>query len=181
MKLTLKNTRIISILGIFLISFLSHFAYEIFPSTLLSFFFPVNESIWEHMKILFTSSLLYGIFDYIILKKNNIKFNNYPFNLWFSSLIIIPIYLAIYLTLYNIIGEKLIISIILLFIIYVIKEIISYNILKAPNIKISNLLAVPIIIITYIIFIYLTYKPPHNYIFYDTHSKTYGIEKNIGK
>lgn len=180
MKLNLKNTRIISVFGIFLISFFSHFAYEILPNPLFSFLFPVNESIWEHMKILFTSSLLYGIIDYIILKKNNIKYNNYPFQLWFTSLIIIPIYLLIYLPLYKLIGESLIISITLLFIVYIIKEIISYNILKSNNIKILNTIAIPIIIIIYIVFIYLTYYPPHNYIFIDTITNTYGIEKDIG-
>ena len=180
MKLNLKNTRIISVFGIFLISFFSHFAYEILPNPLFSFLFPVNESIWEHMKILFTSSILYGIIDYIILKKNNINYNNYPFQLWFTSLIIIPIYLAIYLPLYNLIGESLIISITLLFIVYIIKEIISYNILKSNNIKILNTIAIPIIILIYIIFIYLTYYPPHNYIFIDTTTNTYGIEKDIG-
>lgn len=179
MKLNLKNTRIIAVLGIFLISFISHFVYTILPNNFTSIFFPVNESIWEHMKILFTSSLLYGIIDYIILKKNNIEYNNYPFQLWFTSLLIIPIYLVIYLPLYKLIGENLIVSIILLFIIYIIKEIISYNILKAPHIKLLNYITIPVIIITYIIFIYLTHYPPHNYIFYDTHSKTYGIEKNI--
>ena len=180
MKLNLKNTRIIAIIGIFLISFISHFVYTVFPNFFTSIFFPVNESIWEHMKILFTSSLLYGIIDYIILKKNNIKYNNYPFQLWFTSLVIMPIYLVIYIPLYKLIGENLIVSIILLFIIYIVKEIISYNILKAPHIKLVNKLLIPVIIITYIIFTYLTYYPPHNYIFYDTNSKTYGIEKNIG-
>ena len=180
MKLNLKNTRVIGVIGIFLISFLSHYVYSLFPNTFTSFFFPVNESIWEHMKILFTSSLLYGIIDYIIIKKNNIKFNNFPFALWFTSIAIIPIYLVIYLPLYNIIGENLIISIVLLFIIYIIKEIISYNILKAPNIKRLNNITIPVIIIMYTVFIYLTYYPPHNYIFYDIHSKTYGIKKNIG-
>ena len=132
------------------------------------------------MKILVTSSLLYGIIDYIILKKNNISYNNYPFQLWFTSIIIIPIYLSIYLPLYKLIGENLIISIILLFIIYIIKEIISYNILKAPKLKIVNNLTIPVLITVYLLFIYLTYNPPQNYIFYDTHTKTYSTEKNIG-
>lgn len=178
MKLNLKNTRIIAVLGIFLISFISHFVYNVFPSILTSIFFPVNESIWEHMKIPFTSSLIYGIIDYIILKKNNIKYNNYPFQLWFTSLIIIPIYLVIYLPIHSIFGENLVVSIILLFIIYIIKEIISYNILKATHIKVLNNLTIPIIILMYIVFTYLTYYPPHNYIFIDSQTKTYGIEKN---
>ncbi len=177
MKLNLKNTRIIAVLGIFLLSFFSHFAYELFPNPFFSFIFPVNESIWEHMKILVTSSLIYGMIDYIILNKNNIPYNNFPFNLWFTSIVIIPIYLAIYLPIYNIIGESLLVSILLLLIVYIIKEIISYNILKIPHIKIVNNLAIPTIVLMYVIFIYFTYNPPHNYIFIDSQTNTYGIKK----
>ena len=177
MKLTLKNTRIIAIIGIFFISFLAHFAYEILPNPIFAIIFPVNESIWEHMKILFTSSLIYGIIDYYILNKNNITHNNYPFQLWFTSIIIIPIYLLIYLPIYHLFGENLLISILLLFIVYIIKEIISYYILKLPQLKIVNKLLIPVIIITYLIFAYLTYFPPYNYIFYDTQNNYYGIKK----
>ena len=53
----LKTIKIISILGIFIISFLSHFIYQIIPNFITSIFFPVNESIFEHMKIIFTSTL----------------------------------------------------------------------------------------------------------------------------
>lgn len=178
MKLTLKNTRIIAVIGIFFISFLSHFAYGLLPNPLFAITFPVNESIWEHMKIPFTSSIIYGIIDYYILNKNNIKNNNYSFQLWFTSIIIIPIYLLIYLPIYQLFGENLLISILLLFIVYIIKEIISYYILKLPQLKIVNKLLIPIIIITYLIFAYLTYFPPNNYLFYDTQNNHYGI-KNI--
>lgn len=178
MNLNLKQIKIIGIFGIFIISFLVHFAYELIPNTFFSFIFPVNESIWEHMKILYTSSLIYGIIDYILLKKNNIKYNNFPFQLYFTSIIIIPIYLILYLPLYILVGESLIISIVLLFIVYIIKEYLSYLILKANNLKVLNKIAVPIIIAVYILFIYLTYNPPHNYLFYDASTKTYGIKEN---
>ena len=72
--MNLKKIKILAVIGIFILSFLSHFAYEIFPNIIFSFIFPVNESIWEHMKILFTSTLLYGIIDYLLLKKYNIKY-----------------------------------------------------------------------------------------------------------
>ena len=175
MKLNLKQIKIIAIFGIFFISFIVHFLYELFPNILFSFIFPVNESIWEHMKILFTSTLLYGIIDYILLKKNNIKYNNFPFQLYFTAIITIPIYLTIYLPIYNLIGENLIISILLLFIVYIISQYISYNLLRYKELKILNNIALPIIISMYILFIYLTYNPPHTYIFYDTKEKNYGI------
>ena len=70
--MNLKKIKIIAVLGIFLLSFISHFAYELFPNIIFSFIFPVNESIWEHMKIIFTSTLIYGIIDYLLLKKYKI-------------------------------------------------------------------------------------------------------------
>lgn len=37
--MSVKKTRLISILGIFLISFLAHFMYDLFPNVITSFFF----------------------------------------------------------------------------------------------------------------------------------------------
>ena len=177
----LKTIKIISILGIFIISFLSHFIYQIIPNFITSIFFPVNESIFEHMKIIFTSTLLYGIIDYILLKKNNIKYNNFSFQLFFTSFISIPIYLAIYLPLRSIFGEQIIISISLLLITYIISQIISSKILLLEPLKNLNKLTIPLIIIIYLIFTYLTYNPPKNFLFYDTNSKSYGIPKEYAK
>lgn len=175
--MNLKKIKTIAIIGIFILSFASHFLYTLFPNFLTSILFPVNESIFEHMKIIFTSTLIYGAIDYFLLKKNNIKFNNFPFQLFFTSFISIPIYLIIYLPLNYVIGENLIISISLLLIIYIISQIISYYILSISTIPYLNKLATIFIIITYIIFTILTYYPPHNFLFYDTQTNSYGIEK----
>lgn len=181
MKLNLKQIKIIAVIGILLISFLAHFAYDLFPNIIFSFLFPVNESIWEHMKILFTSTLLYSVIDYILLKKNNIKFNNFPFQLYFTAIMIIPLYLAIYIPLYKLFGENAFISIGLLIIVYIIGQYISYQILKQDNYKILNSLSVIVIFSMYLLFIYLTYNPIHNYIFYDTTTNSYGIKENKKK
>lgn len=71
------------------------------------------------------------------------------------------------------------ISITLMIIVYIIGQIVSYNILKEKNLKVLNILSVPIIIIIYIGFIYLTYNPPHTYIFYDMKNEKYGINEYI--
>ena len=177
--MNLKKIKILSVLGIFLLSFLSHFAYKLFPNIIFSFIFPVNESIWEHMKILFTSTLLYGIIDYLLLKKYNIKYNNFNFQLYFTALIGIPIYLVIYLPLYNLLGESPFISISLLLIVYIITQIVSYNILKEKELKILNIITIPVILLSYLGFIYLTYNPPHTYIFYDITEDKYSINDYI--
>jgi len=180
--MNLKKIKIIAVIGIFIISFISHFAYDLFPNLIFSFIFPVNESIWEHMKIIFTSTLIYGIIDYTLLNKYNIKYNNFPFQLYFTATSAIPIYLVIYIPLYKIFGENPFISIALLVLVYIISQWISYNILKEKPIKVLNSLIIPIILSTYLGFIYLTYNPIHNYIFYDKSKEKYGIDeyKNIG-
>ena len=181
--MNLKKIKIIAVIGIFILSFIAHFAYELFPNIIFSFIFPVNESIWEHMKIIFTSILIYGIIDYLLLNKYNIKYNNFPFQLYFTAISAIPIYLVIYIPLYKLLGENMFISISLLLLVYIISQWISYHILKEKKIKILNALAIPAILTMYLVFIYLTYNPIHNYIFYDTSNEKYGIDeyKNISK
>lgn len=171
--MNLKKIKTIATIGIFILSFIAHFAYDLFPNLIFSFIFPVNESIWEHMKIISTSTLLYGIIDYLLLKKYKIKYNNFPLQLYFTALSAIPIYLAIYLPLYKLIGENIIVSISLLLIVYIFQQYISYNILNQKEIKILNRLAIPVILLSYLGFIYLTYNPLHNYIFYDNNNGIY--------
>lgn len=173
----LKTIKIISVFGIFLLSFLSHFVYDLFPNVVSSIFFPVNESIWEHMKILFTTIIMYGVIDYILLRKNNIHFNNFNAQLFFTAFISIPIYLILFLPIYSIIGENVFVSISLMLIVYIIISYISYKMLLSDDFVILNNISVYLIIIMYFIFTYLTYFPIHNYIFYDVNNDSYGLEK----
>ena len=178
--MTLKKDKIISTIGIIILCFLFHFLYEWIPSTLTSIFFPVNESIWEHMKLFITPICFYGIIDYIILTKTKVPFNNFFLNLLISSISSIIIYLMIFLPVYNLIGESMRFSITLMIIVIIISQIISYYILKMDYIKYSNIISLILIIATYILFGYLTYNPIHNYSCLDKHKNIYGInEYNI--
>lgn len=175
--MNLKTIKLIAIINIFLISFPAHFFYDFFPNPLTAIFFPVNESIFEHLKIIFTSTLIYGLIDYLILRLNNIKFNNFLFQLFFTSFISIPVFLIIYLPVHFIIGEYLILTLLLLFITYIVSQLISYYILTSKSEPFLNIISIPLIIIIYSIFTYLTYNPPQNYFFYDTLTNSYGIPK----
>lgn len=173
----MNKIKIIAVINIFLLSFIAHFIYDFCPSIFISFFFPVNESIWEHMKILFTSTLVYGLFDYILLKVNNVKFNNYSFSLFFTSFIAIPIFLMIYMPIYYLFGEVLIVTLIIMLITYIICQFISYKILSSKQYLYLNYISIPLIILTYIVFIIFTYNPPKMPLFYDTLNKYYGIKR----
>jgi len=49
---------------------LNHFLYEWTGSALIAFFCPVNESIWEHLKLLAFPFLFWSLWDYRRVKRN---------------------------------------------------------------------------------------------------------------
>ena len=173
--MTLKKTRIINTISIFILCFLFHFIYEIIPSTLTSIFFPVNESIWEHIKMVYSAIIIYGFIDYIILRKNNIRFNNFFTSLFISAISIIPFFLIIYLPIYNIIGTKFIINILVMLIVIILSQIISYYILKKNENKKIDFISLLLIMVSFVFFSYLTYHPPKTKLFYDINNKKYGV------
>ena len=173
----MRKIKIIGVFIIFGLSFLSHFMYEWFPNSIFSILFPVNESIWEHMKLIVTPVLIFSIFEYIIYKKKNISFNNFILSYAISMIVGIIIYLMIYLPINYIFGHNAIVAITLLFITFIIVEVISYYIMNYREIKYSNIIGIGLIILMYIVFGYLTYNPIESDLFYDTQKKIYGIPK----
>ena len=173
--MNLKKDKIIAIIGIFILSFIFHFTYNIFPSSITAIFFPVNESIWEHQKLIFTSIIFYGIIDYILLQKFRIKYNNFFTSLFISAITIIPIFMIMYLPLYHKIGPKMVLNIGIMLVAIIISQIISYYILSTRNYNKFNLISLILIIISYIIFAYLTYNPIKSELFFDTKDEKYGI------
>ena len=110
----MKKIKIISVFVIFILSFISHFMYDIFSNNLFSIIFPVNESIWEHMKLISTPVLIFCIFEYILYKKKDIEFNNFILSYSISIIIGIIFYLIIYLPIHYIFGHSLLVAIIIL-------------------------------------------------------------------
>jgi hypothetical protein len=141
--MNLTKSKVISTITIFALCFVFHFVYDVMPSPITAIFFPVNESIWEHMKIIYTSYLIYSMIDYFWLKKDN-KFNNFLLQLFLVPLIGIILYLIIYIPLYNMFKENMVISILLLFLIIVAEQLISYYILN-KKISITKLQSLHIV------------------------------------
>lgn len=176
--MNLKKYLIISILGTFFLAFLTHFLYNMFPSNLLAIFFPVNESIWEHMKMLYTTILLYQLIETAIFKIKKIKINNFIFSSFISSIISIPIYLILFLPIYYKLGENMFITITIMFIVMTIIEIIKYKLFNVKNLKLE-IISIFFITITYIIMGILTFNPPENDLFFDTVEEKYGINNYV--
>lgn len=179
--MNLKKMIFINTIVTFLLCFLAHFIYSWFPNPIFSIFFPVNESIWEHMKMLYTVVLTYGIIEFFILKKFDIDNHNFLLTTFIKSIIIIPIYLAMFLPLYYNLGENMFISISVMLISIIIVNIIGYKLLQLRVLKYQNIIAITLIIIGYIIMGILTYNPPKNDLFFDTEAEKYGINDYLIK
>lgn len=170
----LKKVKIVSIFGMFILCFLTHFLYNFFPNTLFSIFFPVNESIWEHMKMMTSSILIWSILEYFLYKKFRVNHNNFILSLFLEVCLSIIIFLIIYLPIYHFTGSIFVLNLIVLFISLYFVNIISYYILSLRDLH-KELLGIVGIILIYIIFGILTYNPPFNYIFFDKMENKYGI------
>ncbi len=175
--MNLKKIKIISFFGVLALTFLFHFLYEWLPNPVFAVLFPVNESIWEHMKLLYSGFFFWSIIEYLLIRKYNIKINNYILNTFIVMVTSIIVYLIGYLPLYNWLGENMIVSIGWLIIVIILYEIFSFYLLKKEKQDSPlNKASIVLIILGYVVFASLTFNPIKNYIFYDTHHNKYGID-----
>ena len=174
----MRKIKIIGVFISFILAVILHFIYGWIPNSLISVIAPVNESIWEHMKLIVTPSLIFSIFEYFIYKKKNIAFNNFILSYAISSILGILVYLLIYIPLNDIFGHKAYIAISLLFLILIFVQVVSYYIMNKEIIKHSSDIGILLIVIIYFVFGYLTYHPPKINLFYDYMNKGYGIIKS---
>ena len=172
--MTLKKIKIINVFIVFALSFLWHFLYDWFPSFITSVFFPVNESIWEHMKIIFGVIIFGSCISVFLMNKFKVKYNNLYVEIITKAIVGVIFYLLIFIPLYKLLGENMFISITLMLITYILVEFIGYKILSLEDLNIK-ILPVILIVLSYILFALLTYYPRHNFLFFDEVNLSYGI------
>ena len=100
--MTLKKIKIINVVIFFALSFLWHFIYDLLPCFLTAIFFPVNESIWEHMKIIFGVIIFGSLISLILMNKFKIKYNNFYVEIICKAILGVIFYLVIFIPLYKI-------------------------------------------------------------------------------
>ena len=162
---------IINTIIIFILNFIAHFTYTLIPTFFTSIFFPVNESIMEHVKMLFTTGVVFTFISYIFIKDNNVFIKAF-----LRSLILCVILLILYLPIYYTIGENLPLTLVILFITILLEEILFTFIPINKDNNTLNIIGLILLIITYIIFTIWTYFPPKVDLFRDPENNTYGIK-----
>lgn len=174
----IKKLQIASIIFSILLGTLLHFTFELSSNNLfIASFSAVNESVWEHLKLVFFPMLIFSIIEYFLLKNYNNK-NNYIFSKTVSIIFAILFITIFFYTYTGIIGKCYFILDILSFLLAIILgELICYKLL-IKNTKINNsikYLCIFFIIILLLFFVFFTYFPPKINYFKDPVNKSYGI------
>ncbi len=141
---------------------------------------PVNESPWEHMKLVFTPLILFAFVDYAFLKS---KVKDYCFALMKEIGIAIFFILAVFYIYTTIVGHSILAIDISSFVIGIIlAKLFGYRILtgKYKNYEFNglNTIASIILVTLAIFFISATINPPRVGLFKDPVTDTYGIYQN---
>lgn len=151
---------------------LLHFVYEwTNDNKFAALFSAVNESTWEHLKLIFFPFLIFSVIEYFITGR---QYKGY-FTVKAEGVIfgMLSIIVSFY-TYKGIIGRNFMIADIIIFIIgAAVASFYSYRFMD--KVKIGNTAGTAALIILDIMFMVFTFCPPHIGLFLDPVSLTYGI------
>lgn len=164
---------ILSFLILTIFGFLSHFTHGWFKKgILLHIFSALNESTWEHMKMLVAPTILVGILQHIFLREEYINLLNSILILLTVELVTMPL---IYETLKRLVKKVPFPITILIFFLSIIFGLITENVILTKDIvilpEIWSLILILIIVCTFGIF---SYYPPKVPLFRDPITGEYG-------
>ncbi len=166
MKEKIKRFHIISFLLVSILGTLLHFTYEWSgENTFVGFFSAVNESTWEHLKLIFFPMLLTTVIGYFYIGKENEKYICGRTKGILAGIIFI---ISFFYTYTGVLGENIaIIDIASFFIGVIIAELVSYNIINLENYNCNKTISILSLILLFICFITFTYNAPNLGIFKD--------------
>ncbi len=172
-----KKIKITSAIIVILLTFPFHFMYQFKPNFLTAIFFPINESIWEHLKLFITPALIAFIVEMLIMKKQRICIQNNYLALLTEIAISIGTFLTIFLPFYFKMGENIFFTITVMIASIIFSKYLGYLLVKEKNELILNYLALIILFIVIIINIIFTFHPLNNYLFVDPITNQKGLPK----
>lgn len=160
MRSYMKKIEFYSALAVMILGTLLHFAYSFSGQNyLVSFLAPVNESVWEHLKMVFYPVFLVTVFDSLLFRQNNIAF----FYCHSTNVLIGMAFLIIaYYTYSGILGFSVIFADVALFYLTVIliHVLNTKGISKERSVVPYSFPGVLIFLLTAAIFILFTLYPP---------------------
>lgn len=171
---------LVSTVIIFIVGSMFHFIFDWFgKNIIIGLIAPVNESVWEHCKMVVLPIILWWIIYYICIKKSN-SINKQK---WFTAMIIsllvsiitIPLLFYFYTESFGI--ESVIIDIFILFLAVLAGQSLACHYYRRSYRYLNQYVSISISVVVVIIFMIFTVYTPKIPLFMDTSNQTYGIQK----
>ncbi len=174
-----KNWVLFGIPVAFIIGGFTHFAFELSGgNTFVGIFSPVNESVWEHLKMSFWTLLIWWVIGYFLLSRGGCISAAKWFSACAAALYIAPIFITIVYYLYTgALGVRYpIVDILLLLVGIAVAQISAYRIFKCARSHKSRLFwSLLLIAILAAAFVVFTFSPPQIPLFMDMRTGSFGI------
>ena len=143
-----------------------HFTFEFsnFENMVVAFFSAVNESTWEHLKMVFWPGVWFALIEYTYVRD---RANNYLIAKA-ASLFIMPLVITVGWYLYTPFTQKSIykVDLFLFYLAVLLGQVVSYKLLtRAPLSRKANNFAVGSLIVMLVAFSTFTFYPPHIFLF----------------
>lgn len=172
-KIKIRNYQIFSIIFTFILGSLLHFTYDLSGrNTIVGLFSSVNESTWEHLKLLYFPMLLTTIIGYFYLDK---KVKNFICSKTIGIIISMLFTVIFFYTYTGILGKNIaIIDIASFFIATILGEFIAY-LLIINRFKCNSRTSIIILSILLVCFVVFTFYTPKIGLFKDPITNKFGI------
>ena len=156
---------IISTIFVMILGTLLHFTYKWSGNNMLvGIFSPINESVWEHLKLIFFPMLITIIIGYFYKGKD---FDNYLSSKVIGIIVMLSFTIIFYYTYSGIIGNNYaVIDIGTFFVAVLLGQIVSYKIMQT-RFHGNNLISIIILVALLLCFVVFTFMPPSIALFKD--------------
>ena len=175
MKNNLFKRTVIGFIFVSIAGSLFHFIFQWSGyNRLAGIFFPVNESVWEHLKLIYLPFLIWSIIEYFVLRKDKSNI----FTKAVSTLSGMATIVIFYYTYTGISGKEIeFLNILSFFVGVAVAFAVDYLMIKSEKFKSNSYATAGIIIfiILGVLFVVFTFAPPLIPLFKDPQNLTYGI------
>ena len=158
----IRNWQITAILFTIILGTLLHFTYEWSGNNqIVGTFSAINESTWEHLKLIFFPMLIFAIFEGINIYKET---NNYVEAKTIAIIFGILFITVFFFTYTGIIGKNFAVLDIGSFVVgTILSEILAYKIIKKESFstKKTQVISIIILLLLVILFVTFTFNPPN--------------------
>lgn len=172
-KKKIRNYQIFSVIFTFILGTLLHFTYNLSgQNNIIALFSSINESVWEHLKLIFFPMLINTIIGTFYFNKN---VPNFLCSKTVGILVSMFFTIIFFYTYTGVLGNNIaFIDISSFFITIVLGEYVSYTLI-INKFNCNNIIALIVLLILFIAFLTFTYFTPNIGIFKDPITGQYGI------